>query len=171
MYLLFDFWVPAAIFPLCGHLACRIPKGISIAFHTSLAQHHHPGKCIHKPQKMNGYNMNIPNVINKYIYIYICLHIYIHTHTNIYIYTYMHTCMPICHQPAQLGAPAWPCSTSALRWFCAQISTNAWIPVSSAWQRLTGDQLSLRKCHTSWSKWTSTLKKPAFYMFFKPPNG
>ena len=85
----------------------------------------------------------------------------------------MHTCMPICHQPAQLGAPAWPCSTSALRWFCAQISTNAWIPVSSAWQRLTGDQLSLRRCHTSWSKWTSTLKNQrfTFYMFFKPPNG
>ena len=114
--------------------------------------------------------MNIPNVINKYIYIYMFTYLHPHREREIYIYIYtcIHACMHAHMSPAELGAPAWPCSTSALLWFCAQISTNAWIPVSSAWQRLTGDQLSLTRCHTSWSKWTSTLKNQRFACFSNP---
>jgi len=143
MYLLFDFWVPAAIFPLCGHLACRIPKGISIAFHTSLAQHHHPGKCIHKPQKMNGYNMNIPNVINKYIYIYVYIYTYIHTQIYIYIHTCIHACPYVTSRPSLVlppgHAPPQPCGDFARRspptpGFLSARPGSGLLEISSVWE-------------------------------------
>lgn len=119
---------------------------------------------------MDGYNMNIPNVINKYIYIYV--YIYTSTQRERYIYTHMHTCMHAC---PYVTSRAW-CSRLAMLHLSPAVILRADLD-----QRLDSCQLGLAAAYWRSAqpdkvsyfmvKMNIDTKKPAFYMFFKPPNG